>query len=685
MLDPIFRSNAELDAMEAEEMASAAARYAPVVTSLARYVRKAFDEAEQHRTENGITARMLKSQRLRAGIYDADKLAAIAQRGGSAIFFNITEPLCEAFTAWAESVFSPAGDRPWDAQPTPIPSLSAETTQAIYQEVLAEFQMRPMATPDEVRRFALDLYDKTLQISYEDATKRCERMVRLMDDQTTEGGLLDAMGEFLEDMGTYPTAILKGPVFVNQKRLARNGTTVSAEYQVIPTWRCVDPFRFYPAPNARSVNDSYICEIVDFDARLLSEMRDAEGWKAEAIDEVLSSAQARGGSPAIGFNGGIYLNGESEKAAMENRVMSRNDGLPDATLRAIEFWGSVPGSMLLEWGMDTASVPDPNKYIEVNCVLIGDTVVRAILNPDPLDRRPYYACSFIRNNNSIWGLKSIPEKMEDCQDAVNGAQRNLLNNAAMASGPMVAYDLDAMPPEQVPTAGKIWPWKCWPFRGTKSRQQGEPIRFFQPDMHTQELMAISDYYKEEAHDRTHIPKYVYGNGDMKGAGATSSGLSQMRTDAQRGIQRVFKNIDRLVMRPAIERLYTWNMVYQKDDALKGDLQIVPRGILALLVREQITMRRQEFLSSTNNPTDMQIIGIEGRAALLREIAKGLDIPGDKVIPSEDELRHRTEAAMQQQQAQQQAQAMMQPSAPPAQSPQEEAQEEQGYPKGGVAA
>ena len=82
--------------------------------------------------------------------------------------------------------------------------------------------------------------------------------------------------------------------------------------------------------------------------------------------------------------------------------------------------------------------------------------------------------------------------------------------------------------------------------------------------------------------------------------------------------------------------------------MKGDAQVVPRGVLASLVREQVQQRRQEFLAATNNPVDLQIMGIEGRANVLREVAKGLDMKDD-IVPSDEELRQRAEAAMMQQQ------------------------------------
>lgn len=630
MIPFTVKTSAQLEAEEQAEADASRQKSQPVVTALAAYVRKAFQDAELHRQTTGVTERLLASRRAKSGLYDDAKIEAIRSKGGSTLFFNITETKCEAFEAWLEDVFAPVGDRPWDAQPTPIPSLPQESAQDVLEATVAQFSQTQDASPEEVMQFALDLYDETLRSMYDEAKETCERMVRKMEDQTAEGGFADALSEFVSDLGTYPSAILKGPVLVRQKRLKWVDGAVAVTEEVIPTWKCVDPFAFYPGPNARTVDESYICEIIDLDRRHLSEMRSLPGWNAAAIEHVLSEPQ----SP---FN--PQVGGETENAALENRVLDYNAGLPDATVRAIEFWGSVQGRMLAEWGMP---VDDPFSFYEVNCLLVGDVVIKAVLNPDPLGRRPYYVCSFIHNKNSLWGLKSIPEKMADCQEGVNGAQRNLLNNLAIASGPQTAVDIDVIPPEHVPTMNRLYPWKVWPYRGNSTNSSREPIKFFQPTSNAAELIEVSEYYEKKSDDRTLIPRYVYGNENLGGAGQTASGLSMLMNAAARGIKRVIKNLDRLVLRPAIERLYTWNMLYLDDASLKGDVQVIPRGALAILVREQVQLRRQEWLAITNNPTDMAIIGMEGRAAVLRETAKGLDMDTDKIVPPEEVLRARTE-------------------------------------------
>jgi hypothetical protein len=70
---------------------------------------------------------------------------------------------------------------------------------------------------------------------------------------------------------------------------------------------------------------------------------------------------------------------------------------------------------------------------------------------------------------------------------------------------------------------------------------------------------------------------------------------------------------------------------------EGDINIVARASEYLIIAEQLQARRQEFLAFTNNPTDMAIIGMDGRASVLRETVKSLKMDGDNIIPAEWEL------------------------------------------------
>jgi hypothetical protein len=115
------------------------------------------------------------------------------------------------------------------------------------------------------------------------------------------------------------------------------------------------------------------------------------------------------------------------------------------------------------------------------------------------------------------------------------------------------------------------------------------------------------------------------------------------------------NIDINVLTQMLERLYYYNMRFADDPELKGDVTVIARGAASILAKEAAQVRRNEFLAATANPIDMQIVGIEGRAAILREVAKSLDMEVDRVVPPVDVLQARM-AAQAQQEAMMMAQA-----------------------------
>jgi hypothetical protein len=202
---------------------------------------------------------------------------------------------------------------------------------------------------------------------------------------------------------------------------------------------------------------------------------------------------------------------------------------------------------------------------------------------------------------------------------------------------------------------QMYPWKIWQLDFSKTQSSRPPIEFFQPNANTSELMAVYKEFSALADEYSGIPAYSYGVGEsVGGAGRTASGLSMLMNAASKAIKNVVKHIDSGVIAPTIERYYVFNMLWHPDPTIKGDAQIVARGALSLVAKEQNQMRLQEILAQTANPLDMQIIGIEGRAEILRKALHGVDV-GSDFIPSKEELMARLET---QQQAQQQA-AMLQ--------------------------
>ena len=306
--------------------------------------------------------------------------------------------------------------------------------------------------------------------------------------------------------------------------------------------------------------------------------------------------------------------------------------------------------------MDPAEIDDPLAEYHIEAWLVGRWVIKATLNPDPLHRKPYYKTSWENIPGCFWG-RSIPDLCADTQAICNAAARALVNNMSIASGPQVVYDISKLPEGENLT--EMRPWKIWQYQNNEyeAPSSQQPISFFQPGSNAAELMGIYEKFSQLADEYTGIPRYMAGT-SSSGAGRTASGMSMLMTNAGKSIKNVVASVDR-VLKPAIERLYFYNMMYLDDMELKGDVNIVADGAESLVRKQQQQQRQNEFLNIVaSNPIFAQIVGQEGLAYMLREVAKTLGLDTDKIVPALPILRAR-EAITQQQalQAQVQQQAM----------------------------
>jgi hypothetical protein len=107
-------------------------------------------------------------------------------------------------------------------------------------------------------------------------------------------------------------------------------------------------------------------------------------------------------------------------------------------------------------------------------------------------------------------------------------------------------------------------------------------------------------------------------------------------NASKILQMVASNIDGDVIRDMLQDLYDMVMLTDQTGTFRGDESIRVRGVEVAVQRETARQRQIELLQATANPIDAPILGLPGRAKLLREVAKGVGIEGD-IVPPEEEL------------------------------------------------
>ena len=620
----------------------------PLMVGLSAYLRAAFDAAK--RAKDPIERAMLKALRQRNGEYEPSKLAAIQKQGGSEIYMMITEVKCRAAESWLRDILMDTGSPPWDIKPTPLPDLP-EARDEIINEILGQKvtglieQIGQAPNPAEVAQLKEIVAQEMRFAVLQDAQNRTDGMKRKIADQFADGGFAEGFNEFLTDLVTFPAAILKGPCVRRQRKLswgtdAEGNTVAIADEQLAPEFERVDPFRFYPEPGISKVSDGYIFEHHPLTRMALSELIGVPGYDDDAIRELLRAG-----------NGQSWISSESDLEKDELERKHSTEQRPTEIYDALEFWGKVSGKMLLEWGLTEEEVEDPAKEYDANVWVVGNYVIKAILNYDPLGEKPYAVTSFIKAPGAFWG-KGIPEIIEDVQNVCNAAARSLVNNMGIASGPQVEVNLERIPTNEDIT--QMHPWRIWQVLNDPLGGSAPAVRFNQPDDNSGALMAVYQQFSKLADDHSGIPSYLSGDLNVSGAGRTASGLSMLMGSAGKSIRQVVMHIDADVIKLVVHRMFVYNMRYDEDESIKGDAQIIPRGAINLAVKDTVNTRRVEFLQATANEFDMEIIGPDGRAAILREVAKGLQMPEDEVVPS------REKAALNKRAAQNEAQAAIAP-------------------------
>lgn len=643
------RSFADAMSSRAQELQASA-----LITGLAGRIRAFWDRAEE--AKSTVEDEMLEALLSRRGEYTAAKKAQIAKQGQPEIYMMVAAAKMRQIEALMRDVLIGAGtEKPWTLRPSPVPelpfSVATQVVQALQMEIAQAMQMGVHVDIESARQRVREMKEQATARLNEEAAVLCDRMEQKMEDQLVEGNYLDALDQFITDLATFKTAFIAGPIIRRKPRLKWGPMgDLTVEVTETMTWERVDPFDVYPAPWARNINEGPLIRRHKLTREDLVSMIGVEGYDEASIREVLKT---------YGEDGHYeWLSIDTEKADAEGKdtleAVNRT-GLIDA----LQYWGSASGQMLLDWGMDKAQVPDPEKEYQIEAWLIDNTVIKAVLNADPLARRPIYADSFQRVPGSVWGSGPY-DLLKDCQDMCNATARALAANMGISSGPQVGILSDRVSDgEEITT---MFPWKLWQFSSDLSGGSAKPIEFFQPQSNAQELLAVYDRFSQYADEYTGIPRYMAGF-NSEGASRTASGMSMMIGNASKVIKQVVGSVDFNVIKPMLERLYYYNMRYGDDPDLKGDVQIVARGAMSLTTKEAAQVRTAEFLTATANPIDMQIVGLDGRAELLRQAVKRLDVNPDKVVPPVSVLKERA-AAMAMQQAQMAAQEAERPQQPP---------------------
>ena len=635
-----FITNDQLDERKKHEEDQSAPKLTSFMGALAAEINKQWEINRRHK-QNVIEKDLLQSLRARKGIYDPDIMQEIQDEGGSQIYMMITSTLCRTAGSWIEDIMLPSGERAWGLQPSPMQELSPQQMSMVAYQVQADMQMHmmqlqqlqqpgqegqpppPPPNPHDIEAF----YIREVKRQMEDRSKKAsEAMTEVIEDQLHDSDWDTAMSEFIDDFVTYPNAFIKTTYTYKTKLKWGENNEPIVENKITEKDQRVSPFDIYPSPGQTTIQNGKLVEVIRYSRSDLYDAIGVEGFSETEIRDVLRTYSSNGLRK--------FVEDRFERERLEGREANEttnNDGLIDG----LHYWGTAQGLHLLDWGMDPSEIPDVMAEYEIDAILVGNNVIRAVINKDPLLRRPYYTASFQNVPGGFWGT-SPPMLMRDTQIMCNGLARAISNSASLTGGPQVILNSDLIKSEEgevlTPRAFQIWQYG----KDTTAQAQGSklPIEFFQPDFIGPQLLQVYEYFEQKASDQANVPRYIY-NDQVSGAGQTAQGLAMLMESASKGIKGAVRHIDKGVWIPRIERQFHTNMLYHPDPSIKGDLSVIARGSSFLITKAATQARRNEALAMTNNPIDQGIIGAEGRTKLLRQHFIDLDM--EDVLPDEEEV------------------------------------------------
>lgn len=629
---------------------------------LAQYILDNFIANADERRRSGVDDKLRYAIQAQTCQFTAEQREKMRRSGVSPdVFVPITSTKVRAAKAMLVDIFQSSGDWPFTLSPTPDPEVpdsvrkeAEASVDADLQGIFARLEQMgvaalPPAAMNDLQRMVVSAvdgrYDQIAHRKDQYAISRAKRMEKRVQDIMAEGGWVEAFNDYVNYICTYGTGIILGPiprvVPMNRCKESKYGTrTFTRELKLIPTFEAVNPVDCYPAPDAKSVNDGPLCIRVRYNPAELRAFADAkaneasnygrEGWNIATLQALL------GRYPKGGCKIRCERRDETIREAEKN---SPSDNPKDCLMEGIRCFASVRGSDLIELGIYKTRGGKAIKsaeFYDIEALMFDDYVVYCRIIDDRLGR-PVSKGVFYEVPGSWWG-ESVADKCRMVQNIMNNCIKALMQNMAVASGPMYYISDVSRLVDKSPEGMKLRPHKVIGFTNSMMGNAGAPLGAVSVPSNASELMAVFEKMRIQADDDSGIPAYTYGQSSGQGALRTASGLAIFTEAASRGMKMVIGTTDRLVTRDQVRKICNYILIYDNDVELKGDCEIVPAGVMGKILKAQQDQQRLQFLNmAITNPMLQQIFGAKGIVALLRPSIQDLAINPDDCLPSAAKL------------------------------------------------
>ena len=472
-------------------------------------------------------------------------------------------------------------------------------------------------------------------ITYHPAMVAAKKMEKKIMDQLEESGASKHLRSASFECSLFGTGIIKGPFAVNKEYANWDD---DGEYnptiKTVPKVSSVSCWDFYPDPDASNMDEvTYVIERHKLSKSKLRALKERPHFRHDAIDKCIEMGEVYSSEYWEDDLKDYYLNDHPER------------------YEVLEYWGTMDTEIAKEYGIDLPKQYKNVDQIQVNCWVCNDFVLRLVVNPFKPTRIPYYAVPYELNPYSFFGI-GLAENMDDTQTLMNGFMRMAVDNAVLSGNLLIEVDETNLVPGQ---DLQVYPGKIFRRQGGAPGQAIFGTKF--PNV-SNENMQLFDKARQLSDEATGLPSFSHGQTGVTGTGRTASGISMLMGAAAGSIKTVVKNFDDYLLRPLGESFYSFNMQFDFDPDIKGDLEIKARGTESLMANEVRSQRLLQFLQVVGNPA---LAPFAKFTSIIREIANSMGLDPDKVCNTPEEAVRQAKILQQQQPQQNLAQQQPQQS------------------------
>jgi len=606
------------------------------VTNIIPFVMERYQRAEDYR--NNDEERWLRSYRNYRGLYGSDVQFTEAEK--SRVFIKVTKtktlaaygqmvdvlfaghkfPISVEPTVLPEGVVSDVSFDPKEPEQlkgdTPAPSpygfsgdgndLPAGATEKSLQEMLGPLEEKL----GDVKGLKEGVGKSPTAITFTPAMLAAKNMEKRIMDQLQESGANKQLRSTIFEMALFGTGVMKGPFAIDKEypNWDEDGE-YSPIFKTVPTTSHVSVWNFYPDPDAANMDEAqYVIERHKMSRTQLRALKKRPYFRENVIDEVIQQGESYDNK---------YWEDDLSDYATDHGV---------ERFEVLEYWGTCDVDMLLENNIVIPKELEDYDELQANIWICNGKLIRMVLNPFKPSTIPYMAAPYELNPYSFFGV-GIAENMDDTQTLMNGFMRMAVDNAVLSGNLLIEVDETNLVPGQDLS---VYPGKVFRRQGGAPGQAIFGTKF--PNV-SGENLQLFDKARQLADESTGMPSFAHGQTGVQGVGRTASGISMLMNAASGSIKTVVKNIDDYLLKPLGEGLFRFNMQFNFDKSIRGDLEVVARGTESLMANEVRSQRLTSFLQTASNPSLAPFAKFN---YIIREIAKSMDLDPDKVTNNMDE-------------------------------------------------